>query len=192
MTPKKKPKDKPHYVNNKEFSHAVMDYVTKANEAKSKEEEVPVIPEYIGSCFLKMCYGLASKPNFSQYTYKEEMVMDAVENLIKAIMNYKISTETRTGAPNAFGYFTMIAYRAFLRRIAKEKKQQDIKEKFMDLADFSDFVDGDCIGGEGIAQRVRHRNDLVRKRNEDKEDVKFVVKRTRSPRATSNLTDYFA
>ena len=122
---------KEHYVNNKEFSQAVVDYVNSVNEARSKGKDEPVITEYIGKCFLKISDGLSHKPNFVGYTYREEMVMDAVENCIKAIMNYDIKKATRTGLPNAFAYFTQITYYAFLRRIAKEKKQQDIKEKYL-------------------------------------------------------------
>ena len=66
--------------------------------------------------------------------------MDGVENCLKAIYNYNIDTATRTGKPNAFSYFTQIAYFAFIRRIVKEKKQTDIKFKFMQQANIEDFV----------------------------------------------------
>ena len=74
---------------------------------------------------------MSHKANFVRYTYREEMVMDAVENCLKAIENYNIDKATRTGKPNAFAYFTQIAWYAFLRRIEKEKKQQDIKMKYL-------------------------------------------------------------
>jgi hypothetical protein len=132
-------KDKPHYVNNKEFSLAVCDYVKSVNEAKDKDEVVPIIPDYIAECFLKIAEGLSYKSNFIRYTYREEMVMDAVENSLKAIMNYDIEKATRTGLPNAFAYFTQISYYAFLRRIQKEKKQQDVKFKFIEKGGYEDF-----------------------------------------------------
>ena len=135
-----KPKDKPHYVNNREFSLAVVDYVKLVNEAESNESTIPVVPNYVATCFLKIAEGLSHKSNFIRYTYREEMVMDAVENCLKAITNYNIETATRTGNPNAFSYFTQICYFAFLRRIAKEKKQQDIKFKWIEKAGFEEFV----------------------------------------------------
>jgi hypothetical protein len=140
MLEKIKPRDKPHYVNNREFSYAVVDYVTASNEAKAKGEKNPVVPDYIAICFMKICEGLSHKPNFVRYTYRDEMVMDGVENCLKAIYNYNINTATRTGKPNAFSYFTQIAYFAFIRRIVKEKKQTDIKFKFMEQANIEDFV----------------------------------------------------
>ncbi len=109
----KRKKEQRHYVNNKEFSQAVVDYVTAVRIARDAYKDEPIIPNYIGECFLKIAEGLSHKPNFISYTYREEMVMDAVENCIKAIMNYDINKATRTGLPNAFAYFTQISYYAF-------------------------------------------------------------------------------
>lgn len=134
-------KQKVDYVNNKEFSIAVMNYVLLADEYKQRGEEPPVVTNYIAECFLKISKGLSHKPNFIRYTYKEEMIMDAVENCLTAIKNYNIDTITRGGAPNAFGYFTMIIWRAFLRRLAKEKKQQEIKEKYRSQSGAEMFMD---------------------------------------------------
>ena len=134
------PKARPHYVNNKEFGEAIVEYVTKANQAKASEQPIPVIPNYIAECFLKIAEGLSHKVNFIRYTYREEMVMDAVENCLRAINNYDPGVATRTGTPNAFAYFTQICYFAFLRRIEKEKKQQDIKFKFIEQSGVEEFI----------------------------------------------------
>lgn len=136
---------KPHYVNNKEFSAAVVEYVKKVNVAKELGEPVPIVPDYVALCFLKIAEGLSHKSNFIRYTYREEMVMDAVENCLKAITNYNVDAVTRTGTPNAFSYFTQICYYAFLRRLAKEKKQQDIKFKFIEYASVEDLMHFDNI-----------------------------------------------
>lgn len=143
MTEKIKPKDKPHYVNNRDFSYAVVDYVTAYRKAQENgDEKLPQVTDYIASCFMKICEGLSHKPNFVRYTYRDEMVMDGVENCLKAVYNYNIDAATRTGKPNAFSYFTQIAYFAFIRRITKEKKQADIKFKFMEQADVEEFMVG--------------------------------------------------
>ena len=135
-----KAKNKAHYVNNKEFSQAVYDYALEVQEARSKEQDIPKVTDYIARCFIKIAEGLSHRPNFVRYTYREEMVMDAVENCLRAIGNYNISTTTRTGKPNAFSYFTQICYFAFIRRITKEKKQQDIKFKFIEKMGIEDFT----------------------------------------------------
>lgn len=129
-----------HYVNNKEFSQAVVDYVNAAKNEKDKGNKAPIIPNYIAESFLKIAENLSHKANFIRYTYREEMVMDAVENCLKAIENYNVNATTRTGKPNAFAYFTQIIWYAFLRRITKEKKQQEIKERYMAQASYDQFL----------------------------------------------------
>ena len=141
MTKKLKPREKPHYVNNKEFSYAVVDYVKSVNDAEERNETPPKVTDYIATCFMKISEGLSHRPNFVRYTYRDEMVMDAVENCLRAIRNYKIETATRTGNPNAFSYFTQICFFAFIRRITKEKKQQDIKHRFIERMGVEDFMD---------------------------------------------------
>tara|TARA_R110000868_G_scaffold282471_2_gene542739 strand:+ start:4156 stop:4806 length:651 start_codon:yes stop_codon:yes gene_type:complete len=129
-----------HYVNNRDFSTAVLGYCTLLKEAKASNTELPMVSNYVAHCFLKIAEGLSHKSNFIRYTYREEMVMDAVENCLKAIENYNIDAATRTGLPNAFAYFTQISWFAFLRRIAKEKKQQDIKIRYMTNAGVEEFI----------------------------------------------------
>jgi len=169
MMTKIKPKDKPHYVNNREFSYAVVDYVKSVQLAEGEGQTPPKVTNYIASCFLKIAEGLSHKSNFIRYTYREEMVMDAVENCLKAIHNYNIEAATRTGLPNAFAYFTQICYYAFLRRIAKEKKQQEVKFKYIETAGIEDFVhyDPSGIGDHHEVERMfvdelRTRIDKVR------------------------------
>ena len=141
MTKKLKPREKPHYVNNREFSYAVVDHVKSVNDAESRDEVPPKVTDYIATCFMKISEGLSHRPNFVRYTYRDEMVMDAVENCLRAIRNYDIDTATRTGNPNAFSYFTQICFFAFIRRITKEKKQQDIKHRFIERMGVEDFMD---------------------------------------------------
>ena len=195
-----KPKERPHYVNNAEFSHAVVDYVKVIREAKSKNKTIPTVPDYIATCFLKIAEGLSHKSNFIRYTYREEMVMDAVENCLRAIENYNLETATRTGKPNAFAYFTQISWYAFLRRIAKEKKQQDIKFKYLSQSGLEDFVD---IGDDNSAavtqagQFIDTLKDRIGKvKAQDhaiKEYSQTQKKRKRKSRTVdSDLQDFFA
>jgi hypothetical protein len=185
-----KAKDKPHYVNNKEFSQSVVDYVSSVNDSREIGEEAPKIPEYIGRCFLKIAEGLSHKPNFIGYTYREEMVMDGAENCIKAIMNYDVEKATRTGLPNAFSYFTQIIWYAFLRRIQKEKKYQNIKERYMDHADASQFADFSKTQNYGsIIDRVRLKSQLIRRRDDEvKNFAKLDKKRKNAKKKISSIS----
>lgn len=191
-----KPKDKPHYVNNKEFSQSVVDYCTDLQQARSEGRPLPIVTDYIAECFLKIAEGLSHKSNFVRYTYREEMVMDAVENCLKAIENYDIEAATRSGNPNAFAYFTQISWYAFLRRIQKEKKQQDIKLKYISEADIGDFVDGDYDEQDlnmPYVEGLRLRIDMVKDADAQFKEYMKEEKKQRKRRAVnvdSDLSDF--
>ena len=190
-----KPKDRPHYVNNAQFSAAVVEYVTTVSEAKEKEDKLPIVPDYIATCFLKIAEGLSHKSNFIRYTYREEMVMDAVENCLKAIENYNLEAATRSGKPNAFAYFTQISWYAFLRRIAKEKKQQDIKFKYMSQSGVEAFLLDET--DTGVARHfVDTLKDRIDKIKEFDTEVKVFGKKEKKrkrpiQKVDSDLTGFF-
>ena len=185
-----------HYVNNAQFSQAVVDYVGKLEECRKEEIILPKVPDYIAQCFLRIAEGLSHKANFIRYTYREEMVMDAVENCLKAISNYNLEAATRTGKPNAFAYFTQITWFAFLRRITKEKKQQEIKLKYLTKSGIENFIDvgEEAVGSEVAAHFVDTLKDRIQRvRNTDmemKEIVKKERKRRRSKIADSDLSEF--
>ena len=185
-----------HYVNNSDFSTAVVEYVERVDHARKVEDNIPTVPDYIAQCFLKIAEGLSHKANFIRYTYREEMVMDAVENCLKAIGNYNLEAATRTGKPNAFAYFTQITWYAFLRRITKEKKQQEIKLKYLTKSGIDSFID---TGNEEVAAgQAAHfvdtlKDRIARVRSTDSE-VKELVKKEKKKRrvriADSDLSEF--
>jgi len=183
-----------HYVNNAEFSQAVVDYVTIADKAKQEEKEVPKVPNYVAQCFLRIAEGLSHKANFIRYTYREEMVMDAVENCLKAIGNYDLQAATRTGKPNAFAYFTQITWYAFLRRIAKEKKQQEIKLKYLTSSGIEEFI----VTTEGESKHVvgafvdslKERIEKVKHTDTQIKTFAKKIKKKRTVHADSDLSGF--
>jgi len=114
-------KAKRHYVNNKDFYDALVDYKNKMSETPNAK-----VPNYIGQCIMAICTKLSTKPNFSGYSYREEMIADGIENCIASVNGFDPNKSS-----NPFAYFTQIAWNAFIRRITKEKKQQYIKHKNM-------------------------------------------------------------
>src|SRR6056300_236414 len=191
-----KPKDRPHYVNNKEFSLAVVKHCEKVQAAKKNNREIPIVPNYIAECFLKIAEGLSHKSNFVRYTYREEMVMDAVENCLRAVKNYDIDAATRKGKPNAFGYFTQISWYAFLRRIQKEKKQQDVKLKFLSESAIEEFmVDPDedpqvAKAVQSFVDNLRRRIDDVKEKDEKIKQYKKTLSNKRKVSIDSDLSDF--
>lgn len=117
-----------HYINNEDFLKALVDYKTKCVEAEKAGKPKPNIPNYIGECFMKIAEGLSHKPNFINYTYRDEMIADGIENCLMYFENFDPSK-----SKNPFAYFTQVIYFAFLRRIQKEKKQLYVKYKATEM-----------------------------------------------------------
>ena len=128
---KKKAKDKPHYVDNKKFLQAMIDW----RETWPDEENNPPVTNYIGECFLKIATHLSYRPNFINYTYRDEMISDGIENCLQYVKNFNPEK-----SKNPFAYFTQIIYYAFLRRIQKEKKQSHVRNEMIKKQDFIQYT----------------------------------------------------
>jgi len=103
-----------HYVNNREFFDALLEYREKVADAAANDLPKPRITNYIGSCFLKIATHLSYKSNFVNYMYREDMISDGIENCVQYIHNFDPAK-----SKNPFAYFTQISYFAFLRRIQR-------------------------------------------------------------------------
>ncbi len=132
-----------HYINNEDFLKALTEYKLKCEEAKKNGQPEPILPNYIGECWMKIAEGLSHKPNFINYTYRDEMIADGIENCLMYFNNFDPNK-----SKNPFAYFTQIIYYAFLRRIQKEKKQLYVKYKateqigILDEFEMMEFEDG--------------------------------------------------
>jgi hypothetical protein len=143
MTRKKRSE---HYVNNKEFLAALIKYREQLILAEQRGESKPQIPRYIGECFLKIANHLSFKPNFVNYMFKEDMISDGIENCVQYIHNFNPEK-----SQNPFAYFTQIIHYAFLRRIQKEKKQLEIKNKILERTGYDQVFDDNSIDGSNYS-----------------------------------------
>lgn len=112
------------YINNKTLYSAMIQYKNSVDEAVKEGKQKPRVTDYIGQSILLICNNLAKKPNFSGYTYKQDMISDGIIDCVAAVDNFNPDKTN-----NPFAYFTQIAWNAFIRRIHKEKKQTYIKHK---------------------------------------------------------------
>lgn len=113
-----------HYVDNKHLYQVIIEHKKNIKDAAEQGKDKPTIPNYVGHCILLIANRLSLKPNFVNYSYREEMISDGIENCISYFDNFDPEKST-----NPFAYFTQIIYFAFLRRIQREKKQLYIKHK---------------------------------------------------------------
>ena len=131
-----------HYVDNKELFRVLSDY-----KAALDNGEQPPIPDYVGECLLQIATKLSNKPNFFNYTYKEDMISDALENCILYLHNFDPKK-----SQNPFAYFTQIIHYAFLRRIQREKRQLEIKNKILERSGYSEvFGDDNTVDGSNYS-----------------------------------------
>lgn len=115
------------YVDNKKFTKEMIKYVARIRKAKDNDRKLPKMNDYLGLCIYEIATRLAFKPNFAGYTYRDEMIGDGIECVLKYVHNFNPEKSN-----NAFAYVTQIIFYAFLRRIKKEKKQQYIKYKLFE------------------------------------------------------------
>ena len=163
---------KEHYVNNKEFLEAMKAYKKEVNKAKREKREKPPVTDYIGSCFLKIANHLSYRPNFINYTFRDDMISDGIENCLQYLDNFNPAKSS-----NPFAYFTQIIYYAFLRRIQKEKKQLYVKYKateqigILDEFEMLEFEDGTSKQFElydNIAEFIENYEEAKEKKKEIK------------------------
>ena len=142
-----KPAKKQHYVNNQDFLAAIVEYKQKVKIAEEKGLPKPRVNNYIGSCFLKIATHLSFKPNFVNYMFKDDMVSDGIENCVQYIHNFNPEK-----SQNPFAYFTQIIHYAFLRRIQREKRQLEIKNKILEKSGYSEvFDDNNTLDGSNYS-----------------------------------------
>ena len=131
----KNAKQNEHYVNNKEFTQAVAEFNEKVKLAESKGKTPPQMSNYIGECIYKIATRLSTRPNFINYTYRDEMISDGIENCLQYVKNFNPEK-----SKNPFAYFTQIIYYAFIRRIQKEKKQGHVRNKMIEKNIYSPYT----------------------------------------------------
>lgn len=165
------------YINNEHFCDALIKYNEECSKAVSEGKKKPQLPNYIGECFLKLADGLARKPNFYAYSFKDQMKSDAIENVLLYLHNFD-PTKSR----NAFAYFTQIMYFAFLRRIKREKIEQYVKYKsaedffILDEFDMYDSEEHKAISPTEIYDNMK---DFIKKFEESefkKKPIEEIVK----------------
>lgn len=181
---KKKDETSKHYIDNKQFLQALIEYKKEVNQAKKNNEERPQVPDYIGDCFIKIANHLAYKSNFINYSFREDMILDAIENCLIYMDNFDPKKSS-----NPFAYFTQITYYAFVRRIQKEKKYLQTKYRYIESLDIEGIIRQAHDEGSydnGFIKYLKQQADTAQQElHEAKKDKKM----TRKPKYLQKLDD---
>ena len=181
---KKKDENSKHYIDNKQFLAALIEFKKEVNEAKNNEEQRPQVPDYIGDCFIKIANHLAYKSNFINYSFREDMILDAIENCLIYMDNFDPKKSS-----NPFAYFTQITYYAFLRRIQKEKKQLETKYRYIESLDIEGIIRQAHDEGSYDNGFIRYLKQQADTAQQELHDTKKDKKMTRKPKYLQKLDD---
>jgi DNA-directed RNA polymerase specialized sigma subunit len=157
-----------HYVDNKKFLSELIKYKEKVTKAKEKDLPKPMVSNYLGECFLKIATHLSYKANFINYTYRDDMISDGIENCLVAVEKFDPEKSS-----NPFAYYTQIIYFAFVRRIQKEKKQQATKYKMLENVDLNQLL----VHSDGNDEYVSQVIDLMKRQMDTIEPERKEVKK---------------
>lgn len=135
---------KKYYVNGSEFRQAITDYYATDSED---------LPDQLAIYIKKIADGLSYAPNFINYSYKEDMVGDAIVKMLSALRSRKFDINSES---NPFSYFTTIAFHAFINRIKKEKKHREMVSEYQEMV-YEELLQSDV--GEKITYRGSGNSD---------------------------------
>jgi hypothetical protein len=140
-----KPRDREHYVNSREFEDEIKNFY-----------DTDHVTIKLGECINKIANGLSFAPNFINYSYKEEMVGDAIVKMFSALKNKKFKLNSGF---SPFSYFTTIAFHAFINRIKKEKKHHKAVTEYREKVYTELMINPDENGGAHIYVNPFHNGD---------------------------------
>lgn len=163
-----------HYVDNKKFLQALIEYRQQVLDAQAKGLEKPIVSRYLGECFIKIATHLSYKANFINYTFKDDMISDGIENCLTAVEKFD-----PTKSANPFAYYTQIIYFAFVRRIQKEKKQQATKYKLLENIDIDQII----AQSEDNEEIINQLLEMVRKQSDTIEPERKNIKPKKKTKA---------
>jgi len=160
-----------HYVDNKAFLQEMIAWKEKCKEATDADKLTPPVTRYMGECFLKIAQHLSYRPNFINYTYKDDMISDGIENCLQYASNFNPEKSS-----NPFAYFTQIIYYAFIRRIQKEKKQTHVKNKIISGSNYQSY---DTMPGDSTSYSIDNSFAMDNLPSEDVYKPKTVEKKNK-------------
>lgn len=174
---------KENYVDNNKLLESMKEYLQQ-----HKVERRTKISDYIGECIQSIASGLANKPNFINYPFREEMISDGIENSLKYISNFDPDKSN-----NPFAYFTQIIYYAFVRRIQREKKHLYTKYKLINQKLVHDYQDVENLNVTKYGSEYSDANmhDFIVKFEATQEDKKQRIKKYNKNVKRHNFEEIF-
>lgn len=148
-----------HYVSNSELLAHLKKRKAAIKKALEEGKDPPPIDNYIGKVILDIANRLSYRPNFINYSYKQEMIGDGVENCLKVVDNFDCENYS-----NPFAFYTRIIWNAFVRRIQMEQKQQHVKGCLISEMQIDEMFETQETDEDGIPY-AQHMNNFLLENN---------------------------
>jgi len=127
-----------YYISPKEFKESLKRFY-----------DTDILTDDLASNVRKIAYGLSYNSNFINYTYKDDMIGDALIKMYSALSRKKYNFDTES---NPFSYFTTIAFNAFINRIKREKRHHEAEKNYREKL-YEDIMTDPENGGAYIYVR---------------------------------------
>ena len=160
-----------YYVNNKDFYESIVKW-----REEEKRTGIQKIPDKIALSIMKICENLAKSGRFSGYTWKQEMIADAILSCIQFCRNFDPEK-----SQNPFAFYTQIAYNAFVQRIKLEKQKiathYEYTQQIEMLYDIDAEYDDENNKFENVNNRFKSYTDNIIKEKDNAEKGAIKVKK---------------
>lgn len=184
MSPEKPKRRKRNYINNKKLYEHMVVWHQAMKEAAEKGEPRPQVPDYVARAIMLIAENLSTKFSYARYSYRDEMVADAILNAVRYVHNFN---PEKSKYP--FAYISRMVNRTFYQRIDLEQRQQYAmlanSQRYLIL----DQLNPNQIMGEGVElydnlldfmenfedkhERKAHKKKVRRKPNPEKVSDEF-------------------
>lgn len=160
---------KNHYVDNKEFLQIIKDWRDSCKKAEIEGAPRPRVPESAGKILMLIANRYSLRPNFRNYPFREDMILQAIEASVKAFPSFNSDLYS-----NPLAYFTQCVHFSFIGTINKEKKMLYAKVKMIQEGelDFFETLEHD----ETITSSQKEYLQRFLERNEHEIEFKFLEK----------------
>lgn len=154
---------KANYIDNQLFTASIKEFLNKKRECEVNSKLAPRMPDSIGLGIMKIAEKLGTRGNFSNYTWKDEMISDGIVAMINAVPKFNPDKYD-----NALAYLTSVCWRAFIIRIQAEKGENSGKDELVQRATTENIASVNDFDDVFSFKSLEHELSMAKRRIDDK------------------------
>ncbi|AFX93576.1 sigma factor for late transcription [Serratia phage phiMAM1] len=175
----------------------LREWIPLKKQAMAEEKPFPKVPEVVGAAVYQIVHNTSMRYNYRQYPFREDMVGDAVYNILRYLHTFDpFLVGKKSGKINFFSWVTMCLDRSFSKKIGDEETQTYLKYRsfeevggFAAFNDDPDFQQNDFIENTGIAMDFRERmGEFEQKREAAREKERLKAQEVKNAQKKTNVS----